>query len=471
MGRNYKIVEAVKTAVLALLSVSLVLLVIIYIGGTHIYQSMISEQGKQPFDKLWSVQSDVDTDGIDSSRLIPELVGYKLAGSEPVGCISDGLAAAELYELVSPCLVELFGSGSKCAALDASEGAMKMSQAAGSSEFVYLRYHEPVMYQMIYSYAAGKLIVADGNTAVMGEGVESVYVSEIIIVPDMEAQGHRFIALANDGAGGYFEFTRGDGVVDSVFFMSKLAAGAGSESSIATIGFGFAEDAQLSPTQPIFGAELETEQISSEPISLIDSELDTALLRLFDYNPDKLDSYRDDSGVTYVNSRGRLRMSSGELIYQAGDPSTGIRLEGLLGYSVDKALSLYDKLTAVDNIISRLDDISHELIGGEASLCLGEVYTEGGLLVFEYFYTYNNIRIMDAPAIRAVLSQDTLYSFELSAQSYKGSDKYELCPRQSYVLRKLRESGELTDEDTDGRMRLVYRGGAAAWSVFFEGHE
>lgn len=75
------------------------MLVIVYIGGTHIYQNMTAGNREKNIniEKLWSVRSDIGADGLDSGRLLPETIGYRLAGADPVGCIADRESIEELY--------------------------------------------------------------------------------------------------------------------------------------------------------------------------------------------------------------------------------------------------------------------------------------------------------------------------------------------------------------------------------------
>jgi hypothetical protein len=467
-------IEKVKTVLLALLVVSLIMLVVIYISGTQIYQSMTRGEEKKTFDKLWSVQRTVNTEGLDSGRLLPEFIGYKLTGSEPTGSIADRDAVSLLYRLISPCLIELFGRGSFCEPLGIN-GDKLFKEAAGSNEYIYIRYHEPVLYQMIFAYASEKLTIAESDVAVMKNYDNGVYVSEIIIIPDKNTAAHRFIAYVCDGEGNYYEFKQGENVIASVFYFSKLADSA---SSIDSLKFYLSKDGEseifsnLKSVQPIIDAELETEDIYAEPVQMINSKITHPLMRLFGYNPDKLNGMIDENGVgIYIDSHSRIRLETGGFTYRAFDTTMGIKLESLLGYSVDDKLNLFDKLTAVDNLINSLADISPSLVGGEAALCLGDVYYEDGLLVFEYFNTFRNIRISGNPAVRAVLSQETLYSFELSAQSYKGTDSFSYSLSQSYVLRKLRETGKLTDEITKLDIRFTYHGNKAGWSVRYSSGE
>ena len=130
-------------------------------------------------------------------------------------------------------------------------------------------------------------------------------------------------------------------------------------------------------------------------------------------------------------------------------------------------MSLYDQLTAADNLIRRIGKISSELIGGEAALCLGDVYTENGLLYVEFFYTYANIRISDEPAAVIAMSQESLYSFTLETRAYIGTDEYTYSPPQQYIIEKLLASGSL-GTGHDAQMVFAYRDGKAIWSARYD---
>ena len=456
--------ELVRSIILALLVVSLILLVVVYIGGTHIYQSMTTDEGERPFDKLWSVQSDVNTEGLDATRMIPEFIGYKLASSEPVGCIADRESALELYKLVTPCLNELFGSSGICVGLDKEEGQRLFSEAASGSEYIYIRYHVPVMYQLIFAYASEKLVISDSDVAHLGSDLTNAYISEIIIVPDNNVAAHRFVAYAFDGSDRYFMFRLEESVLSSSFYMSRLSD---EQLAIKTYPFDFADIPALSISQPMLDAELEAEVIASNESGFDSIDTRNSLLRLFDFNPDKLSSYIDDDTEVFVRSTSRLRLGGGRISYQASDIGSGVTLRNLLGYSVNDGLSLYDQLTAADNLIRRIGKISSELIGGEAALCLGDVYTEDGLLYVGFFYTYANIRISDEPAAVIAMSQESLYSFTLETRAYIGTDEYTYSPPQQYIIEKLLASGSL-GTGHDAQMVFAYRDGKAIWSAHYD---
>ena len=463
-------VELVKSVLLGLLVLSMISLVVVYIGGTSVYESVSAKNNQaKRFDKLWSVEGGAAAVGLDAGRLLPEFIGYRQAGSTPTCSVGNGDTSAELYELITPCLLELFGSSSVCRPLDEADGESRIAAAVQSDEFIYLRYHVPVLYQLIYAYASDKLTIAESEVAPGESGSISAYISELVIVPDKEytAAAHRYIAYAADGEGGYFEFRPAEHVVTSSFYLSKLAE---SGANIGTRPFRFTDDPRLPVTQPIIDTPLSYTVIGTEAADLTDEDIRTPLLRLFGYNPDKLASYVDDTGAhVFVDSSSRLRIGGDTVSFLTSDASSGttrgIGIDSLLGYSSEDTLNLFDKLTAVDNLIRSLGEISPSLIGGEASLCLGSVYSTDTLLVIEYFLTYDNIRIAGDTVLRAVLTQDTICQVELCPVNITGSGEVSYCLDQDYTLRKLIALGKLPSEGALGGMRLRYEDAHAAWSV------
>lgn len=474
--RLFRRTELAKSVLLGLLIVSLIVLVAVYISGSKVYEAATAGDGiGESFDKLWSALGGVEPKGLDSGRLFPEFIGYKQSvNREPLGCVADSQAGAELYGIIKPCLIELFGSSSVCRALTPSAGERQFEQAAKGEEFVYLRYHEPVLYQMVYAYAAEKLTVSQSDVAAGADGNVGAYIRELIIVPDKDFAAHRFVAYAHDGEGGYYEFRPGDHVVSSEFYISKLA-----DRGVAAVkGFRFSTDHGFERAVPLVDCELETDIILCESVNAEDESVRDALLRLFRYNPDKLDGFADEAegAYVYIDSHSRLKLGDGVISFLTSDSYDtgrdgvrGIRVDTLLGYSIDGTPTLFDKLTAADNLIARLGDISQELTGGEAQLCLGDVYSDGAFLVIEYILTYDNIRIGETPYIRAVLTEDAVSQLEMYPVSVKVTEGTSLVPPPDYVYGKLLlVSGELAAEGM-GDAYLRYADGKALWAARLAG--
>lgn len=465
-------IETVKTVILTGLILSLVVLVVVYIGGMRAYDEAADKNDLgENFDRLWSVVSDFEPTGLDVTHLLPEIIGYKQPSSPtPLATLANTDGISELYELTKPCILELFGDSSVCTELTLAEGKHRLSAAKASNEFVYLRYHTPVLYQLIYAYAAGALTVSESDVAMGEDGSVGAYISELVIVPDDNFAAHRFVAYATDANGRYFEFRPSEQVVASDFYISKLATTA---SGIGTFPLYFSKDARFAYGEPIVNGEVEYTAVGYSAIDIENEALREALLDLFEYNTEKLDGYSDSTGYVYVDTHSQLRIESDEIIFQTTDATAsgsslrGIRIDSLLGYVSSDTSGLFDKLTAVDSLIRKLGEISPELIGGEAALCLGDVYSDGSLLVIEYFLTYNGIRISGEPYLRAVLTEQTVSQLHLRPISVKPTETTGLALSPGYIMDNLDKSGKLDKNRPIDSVRLLYTDEDAAWHVIF----
>ncbi len=469
--RYTRVREIFKTVLLCMLLVSLILLVTVYIVGSRVYERVSKDGPGADFDKLWSVQDGTASVGLDGTRLLPDFIGYRQASSDKNhACAADYDALYELYDLTKPCLLELFGKDSVCRKLSPDEGKNRFDAAKRSDEFVYLRYHTPVLYQLIYAYSADKLTISEEDVARGSTGSIGAYVSELIIIPDKDFAAHRFIALTSDSEGNYYEFRPSDHIVASDFYISKLA---GSGVEIAEYSFSFLGDECFESAQPFINEQIEIPDIINKTVDFSDESIREALLLLFEYNPDKLDGYADSDSYVYVDLHSQLRLGNEGIsffTYDATDINTlrGIRIDSLLGYTVSDTSGLFDKLTAVDNLIRRLGDISPELIGGEGKLCLGDVYSDGALLVIEYFLTHNGIRVGDEPYLRAVLTEKTICELSVNPTLVCSDVNTTLALNPAYILRSLGKTGALDKIGAADSVRLRYDDTRAQWMLILE---
>ncbi len=466
-----KLLEHVKTGIMAALLVSLIALVAAYIGGMRLNGAVGESAIGEKFDRLWSAQSGEAPEGLDGGRLVPEFIGYKQAANQKeYAAFADANALAALYEITSPCILELFGSGSVCKTLPATDGENMFGLACSGEEYVYIRYHVPVLYQLIYAYAADRLTVFEGDVAAGENGAVGAYISELVIVPDKNFAAHRFVAYAHDGEGNYYEFSPGDSVVSSDFYISKLVSDV---QNINTVEYRFEHSENFSGIEPIVCEDVETYKITQSDATLSEDERNE-LLSLFGYNLDKLSSYSDENGYVYIDTHSQLRINAGYIAFSADDSAgmsaslRGVRIDSLLGYTNSAASGLFDKLTAVDNLIRKLGQISPMLIGSGGKLCLGEVYSEGGLLVVEYFMTYNGVCVDTEPYFRAVLTDQTVCEVAVRAWELGADENTELTPSAKYTVETILTVGGLGEDKQISRVSLRYADGMAKWNVIFD---
>lgn len=465
-----RIIGQVKTVIMVLLVVCMLALMVVYIGVSGVYEKALADKGmSESFDKLWSVQNSGDAHGLDPKNLVPEFIGYKQKSDEyPIGCLADSESLNSLYSDVRPCLLELFGKDSVCRSLPEAEGKKRFLEGQMGDEFVYIRYHVPVLYQLIYAYAAEELTVLESDVAASSGETAGGYIRDMIILKDRNFAAHRFVAYATDGDGNYYEFRPDDHFVASDFYISRLAEGG---AAVRTHRFEFLDFADGGIMHPMTEGEIETAVLSVNSVSTADENMKSALLKLFGYNPDKLNFYSDGEETVYVDLGSRLRIGSGLVSFVAMDGDTrGIEIGTLLGYMKSgEGYSLFDKLTAVDNLIRGIRGISPTLLGTEkAELCLGEVYTNGNLLVIEYFRTYNSVRIEGKPVFRVLLTENTICEVEINPADIRSTGEVTKNHKPGYVLRKLYELDRLEESRRAAYVSLTYSENVANWTVYLE---
>ena len=461
--------EIIRTAVLGVLVVSLVVLVAVYIHGIQVYEKVVEDEDPESFNKLWSAQGGSEPRGLDTTHLIPDFIGYKQSSFiTPRGCVGDADSVGALYDLVKPCLLELFGKDSVCVPLDKGEGEALFRNAQNNDEFIYVRYHVPVMFQMIYAYCADKLTVSEEEVAAGADGAVGAYVSELIIVSENDENSQLTVAYAVGHDGEYYEFRPKNYTAQSSFYISKLA---NNDSGITTSDFVFVDSGILDDLEPMVDSELLSSDINVSVISLSDETVRDDLLRLLGYNPDKVDVYDDRGTDVYIDSHhSQLRIGGGSVSFVTADASAetsdklrGISVDTLLGYTIDGVPTLLDKLTAADNFIRLLSDVSPKLTGEDGRLCLGDVYRKDDLLIVEYILTYNNIRVEDGVHLRMAFAESTICEFELFPIAVSENDTQTLVPEPMYIAKQLEALEMVTDDAPVTDMRLRYIGGSAEW--------
>ncbi len=462
-----------KNLILFFLICSLIVLVSIYIGGTRAYESaVLNDTPNDSFNRLWSALSDTEPQGLNSERLLPELIGYKREPShDAYAVMANYTAISRLYDIVKPCILELFGEGSYCKKLTKAEGAAKFMTAQSSPEFVYIRYHTPVLYQVIYAFAADKISISDNETASGVDGNIGAYISEIIIVPDEMAISHCFIAYATDGSGNYYEFRGTNQEISSNFYISKLDD---STTAVETVNFAFSYDLCEDKAEPIVYGGIKYYNLSFTPFDTNNDMYKSSLLKLFEYNPDKVNSYPSGQDFVYVDSTSQLHLGNGIVSFSTYDSISGekvvrgLQIGSLLGYTSSDNIGLFDKITAVDNVVSKFGEISPLFIGEKAEICFGNIYSENGALIIEYLMTFNSVLVSKEPFIRATITGDIISKFEVFPYVIEVPEELSLSLSAEYVLDKLSATGKLTNTKDIYGIRFMYEGNEAKWQVIFE---
>ncbi len=123
----------------------------------------------------------------------------------------------------------------------------------------------------------------------------------------------------------------------------------------------------------------------------VTNDLDS-FLRLFSFNPDKLNVHSEPDGTyTCVESHGILRIGNTGVWYIANE-SGGVSLSGLSGASDERERDEEYYLHICSFLIDFLAEMDRAYVGGDARLCLESVSSEReGTVTFRFRYRSDNI--------------------------------------------------------------------------------
>jgi hypothetical protein len=223
------------------------------------------------------------------------------------------------------------------------------------------------------------------------------------------------------------------------------------------------------------------ERISARTISVTDTvaslllyqpgDID-ALLRLFSFNPDKLNEHTEPDGTrVFVESHGVLRADMSALTYTAAEDG-GVSVSGLIGN--EEGTDIYGYLRAASHILRRLGQMNVQYTGGDSSLYLYSVTARDGAISLAFSYRCDNIALVTG-------SSETVLTI-----TFRGERLIAFTYRMYAVTRMLEEQRlmlpsyvvhVLSPEDT-AAVRLIYRvdpaasqGLTAEWMVMPYGAE
>jgi len=176
-----------------------------------------------------------------------------------------------------------------------------------------------------------------------------------------------------------------------------------------------------------------------------------AVLRVLDFNPDKLNHHTETDGAeVFVESHGVLRADNISLSYQATETG-GLSLDGF-GVTENQRGDIYDYLRTASYLIGILDKMDSRYVGGDAGLYLESVAAEGDSVVLSFAYRCDNIAVIfggDGTGLRLSFSGDTLTEIRYRAMHVQKTPEHRLVMMQEWVQKQL-------SLGVDSDMYLVY---------------
>ncbi len=382
--------------------------------------------------------------------LTPEFIGISAAG-EKKG-ISAGInIVRELYAVLAPVLSDVLAEAYTPAAF------LNWQTAAEEGSYIYVRYHDPLPLEVIRTFAGGSA----------SQETSGLSVVELMILPD---KGFCTFVRSPDGAVYVF-----DGTYETYFTVDDLTE---LMRSYRRSFFNFSFIVEDERMEAVFTERVRTKNmlVTEKTAALIQNQDEDIekLLRLLDFNPDKLYTHEEsDVGFVYVETHGVMRLLDDSVEYVAAYGG-GISLSELLRLYDREQYTLSDYLAASCRILESVKGMDSYYLGGDADITLSSaVGGEDGSLVFTFVYTFDNLPLVGCePALKITFREGKVESLRLYSvaarnlgeqqDSYLETWYYELassaCPQgESIADIHLVYQTDFTSESIHAAWSVVYQ--------------
>ena len=385
----------------------------------HTQRGFVNSGDELPSGTLMMLKSGgsmTDLGEYGKKHLTPAFIGYNLDGSA-TGVYANAEAARDLYGSLSEILACVLGSGYECRIQEPDSGERLWNNCVRNSSYLYIRYHGSLPHHAIYALASGAKAAGRSQSA----SGDIVCISELFLLPQETAEGTYIfsaVSRSSDGVIAVFEGkVKGE---EPDFNLSEIMAydgnryfqhydfltnykGTGSDNAFS-YPLMYTADDQRHYVITLRGTTVILEEdTASYPITITgkhpsDSASYTEILRVLQYNPDKLNSYTENDGtVICIDDRGNTRLTTdSRVIYTDTGEQDGILLSDFLGYeSYSGQYNLCEQLRATERALEELSNRAGNVFGGEANAILFDMYSGGETVTVRYAYAYDNIMLTD----------------------------------------------------------------------------
>jgi len=443
--------ELLKSIILVILFCTVLVLVSIYIVMT--YEETIDSGSMINVNSMIFMpdKTSAPTNITDAMLTItPSIIGYKYE-SVSKAVIGNKNIIDSIYYSFSNEITEYLSSDAKCIVYSEHEGNALLTKCLNSEKYVYFKFHNTYVSSMLRAYTD---ITASADLTKFADG-EILSVSEILLTYYLD----QWRLLTIDGNGTVAEYKIEKDNTD--FDISWLAA---YNDNKAFIDFQFGYNA----SKPDLGFTYERTAIISNDIVnakyfnavkpsnlvLLQKATQDQIADLFFINLDRAGKFDSSESKDYIDSHGTLSFSSeGMLTYSAADTNGGVDLSNYIGYeNHGESYSIDEILRACARLMYSLDSMEEFIAGGSAYMSLNGVSVDGGNIIVEFGYYFDNIALVDEEG-RSVVSarivcdgKKILSVSVLSVGFIESPDKNPMLP-QSWILSQMDFSNSESDEN------------------------
>lgn len=454
--RHIRFLTALNVILCALLALSTVFLAAVYMINTQ--RARISDSSSIPDDVLYELRYGSAAAGMDYdiAYALPEFVGFAFENEGGfMGCASGDSSIEAFCSAITDPLCYALGSSGECTRSTGYNADALWLSSLSEKNFIYIRFSADLPDYLVRAFFGGDYI-NDAASGAIGRVRELM-----LIYYGGDGEGYYVRAVARSGGGDVYSYNyNGSGGRSS--FASGSVASYYRNTSFTVCSFAknysgeYGGALTLSPSAIIFETAQSSRTITAErgTISIDDSALDT-LLRAFDYNPDKLNSYSEaGGGEVYIEEHGSLRVSESGIEYTASEDG-GVSLSSFIGAGSYEKYNIYETVLAVCAGVERLDGLCG-IRGGDAEVKICGAGYKNGLLELSFAYCFNGIPVYEnsepVKAFSFTVKNGSIVALSAYPLKITGLPERMQSLPQLWTLEKM-DAGEIS---AAGYMRQIY---------------
>ena len=386
MKKTERKAEIIKTAIITFLFIVAMLMVFFHFDELRKRNENATDSNVGDSFTLKSTFSD-KIDSNSEGMLLPSQIAFKNNTDSIFAICSGKNYMEEIYSMLYDSVA--FMLSSKCTVIE--DDAKAFDDAIASNKYIYVRYHTPLPFVLLYFDSIGGGSKVSGE---MSDKISSLIVSELIIFPEESENGSLF-ALSKEPGGKVQKFLLNEAPLSSIGIADlEIYREAG---AMVPASFYSAKNESIVSSTLIFDDMPQRSSLTfTEGITGLskNTELQTPFAEMLSINPNKTGSYFDDEldGTVYMATHGTLTFTDDAIEYSTLNNTDGIPLSIFSGKESDSSHSMYECLSAARAIASIISDIKGAQIG-EGHLLLTDLFRNDQALTLKFGYFYDNVPI------------------------------------------------------------------------------
>ncbi|MDD4774646.1 MAG: hypothetical protein PHZ09_13760, partial [Eubacteriales bacterium] len=310
-----------------------------------------------------------------------------------IGPINNAEVTKDAYLAASEYIKYVLGEDYICNRKDLLEGEAIWKSCIAGNNYIYIKYAA-----LLPSVVIGSFLDIEQNTPVSDDSV--VFIREMFIMFNYygdESYSIHAVTRDDNSNVAVFDYDYISSEPRKYFTIKSMLPYYGN-SFFARYSFAAANQSVLAYKLPltdtalIYSKDISTHDITVTNINDVKFSGESAdrILKLFGFNPDKLNSFINTDGtLVYIETHGELEVLSDKIIYNTNKNNGGINISDVLSYGFyDGNYDISEKIKATGIIIDTIRETDSGFMGGDAGLKLSSLAYDNKTnnLIIKYSY-------------------------------------------------------------------------------------